>query len=74
MEMSRLTRDGTAKLVSQTKFSGANNADREIFIFPVQLTTSRIGNLLTRLVLITPAECVTIHTYYLVLNRLSNRV
>ena len=29
----------------ETKFSGANG-DREIFIFPVQLTTSRIGNLL----------------------------
>ena len=28
----------------ETKFSGAN-ADREILIFPVQLTTSRIGNL-----------------------------
>ena len=28
----------------ETKFSGAN-ADTEIFIFPVQLTTSRIGNL-----------------------------
>ena len=28
----------------ETKFSGAN-VDREIFIFPVQLTTSRIGNL-----------------------------
>ena len=33
----------------ETKFSGAN-ADSEIFIFPVQLTTSRIGNL-TRLIL-----------------------
>ena len=32
----------------ETKFSGADG-DREIFIFPVQLTTSRIGNL-TRLV------------------------
>ena len=32
----------------EDKFSGAN-ADREIFIFPVQLTTSRIGNL-TRLI------------------------
>ena len=31
----------------ETNFSGAN-ADREMFIFPVQLTTSRIGNL-TRL-------------------------
>ena len=32
----------------ETKFSGAN-AVREIFIFPVQLTTSRIGNF-TRLI------------------------
>ena len=32
----------------ETKFSGAN-ADREIFIFPVQLTTSKIDNL-TRLI------------------------
>ena len=40
MEMNRLTRDGTAEAVSQeTIFSGANG-DREIFIFPVQLTTS----------------------------------
>ena len=44
----------------ETKFSGAN-ADREIFIFPVQLTTSRIGSL-TRLIHIL-AVCVTIHTY-----------
>ena len=48
MEMSRLTRDGTTGPVSRDKFSGAN-ADREIFIFPVQLTTCRIGNL-TRLI------------------------
>ena len=27
----------------ETKLSGANG-DREMFIFPVQLTTSRIGN------------------------------
>ena len=32
----------------ETKFSGAN-ADRKIFIFSVQLTTCRIGNL-TRLI------------------------
>ena len=32
----------------ETKFSGAN-ADKEIFFFPVQLTTFRIGNL-TRLI------------------------
>ena len=42
--MSRLTRDGTVKSVCDTKFPGANG-DREKFIFPVQLTTSRIGNL-----------------------------
>ena len=44
----------------ETKFSCANG-DRELFIFPVQLTTSRIGNL-TRLIH-TLAICVTIHTY-----------
>ena len=42
----------------ETKFSGTN-VDREIFIFPVQLTTSRIGNL-TRLIH-TLAICATIH-------------
>ena len=47
----------------QTKFSGANG-DREILIFPVQLTTSRIGNL-TRLIL-TLAVCEE-HTYIHVL-------
>ena len=41
----------------ETKFSGAN-ADREMSIFPVQLTTSRIGNL-TRLIH-TLAMCVTV--------------
>ena len=46
----------------ETKLSGANG-DREKIIFPVQLTTSRIGNL-TRLIL-TLAICDdhTIHTY-----------
>ena len=43
----------------ETKFSGANG-DREIFIFPVQLATSRIGNL-TRLI---PYTCYMYdHTY-----------
>ena len=46
-------------LSRETKFSGAN-ADREILTFPVQLTTSRIGNL-TRLIH-TLATCVT-NTY-----------
>ena len=44
----------------ETKFSGAN-ADREILIFPVQLTTSRIGNL-TRLIH-TLLYVMTIRTY-----------
>ena len=37
------------------------NADRQIFIFPIQLTKCKIGNL-TRLIH-TLAICVTIHTY-----------
>ena len=41
----------------ETKFSGAN-ADRKILIFPVQLTTCRIGNL-TRLIY-TLAICLTL--------------
>ena len=49
LRVSKLKRDGTADNLSRkTKFSGANG-DREMFIFPVQLTTSRIGNL-TRLI------------------------
>ena len=39
-----MTRDGTAEAVVRAQYSGAS-ADREMFIFPVQLTTSRIGNL-----------------------------
>ena len=57
--MSRLTRDGTAEPVSRDKFSGTHG-DRGIFIFPVQLTTSRIGNL-TRLIH-TLLYVMTIHT------------
>ena len=49
-------------LAREGKFLGANG-DREKFnfIFPVQLTTSRIGNL-TRLIH-TLAICVTMHAY-----------
>ena len=61
--MSRLTRDRTAEPVSRDQFSGAN-ADRKIFLFPFQLTTSRIGNL-TRLIH-TPAIYVTITYIYIV--------
>ena len=48
MEMSRLTRGGTVNPFRETKLSGTYR-DRGIIIFPVQLTTSRIGNL-TRLI------------------------
>ena len=42
--MSGLMRDGTRpNLTRETKLSGANG-DREIPVFPVELTTSRIGN------------------------------
>ena len=53
-------RTGLPSPSRETKFSGANG-DREIFIFRVQLTMSRIGNL-TRLIH-TLAICVTMHTY-----------
>ena len=43
-----LTRDGTAELSRDTKFSGANG-DKEKNVFPDQLTTSGINNL-TRLI------------------------
>ena len=59
--MGRLTRDGMAEPASrETKFSGTHG-DRGIFIFPVQLTTSRIGDL-TRLIH-TLLHVMTIHTY-----------
>ena len=49
MEMSRLTRDGTAEPVSRDQILRHARGQGSI-IFPVQLTTSRIGNL-TRLIL-----------------------
>ena len=48
METSRLTRGGTAEPVSRDQIPDMNG-DREISMFSVQLTTSRIGNL-TRLI------------------------
>ena len=49
--MSGPTRDGTGQPnpSRETKLSGANGDRGIILIFPVQLTTSRIGNL-TRLI------------------------
>ena len=58
--MSRLTRDGTADPVSRDQISGTHG-DRGIFIFTVQLTRSRIGNL-TRLIH-TLLYVTIIHTY-----------
>ena len=63
--MSGLTRDGTDEPAShEAKLSGAN-VDREIIFFPVQLTTSRIGNL-TRLIstLLYVMTISYIHTYH----------
>ena len=51
----------------ETKFS-CTHADREIFIFPVQLTTCRTGNL-TRLIHATLAICVIMHTMGKIKNR-----
>ena len=60
MEDERLRGSLKHHFMNTSKFSGTHG-DREIFIFPVQLTTSRTGNL-TRL--IHTLLCVmTIHTY-----------
>ena len=58
--MSRLTRDGTAEPVSRDQILRHALGQGNI-IFPVQLTTSRIGNL-TRLIH-TLLYVMTIHTY-----------
>ena len=58
--MSRLTRDGTAEPVSRDQILRHARGQVNI-IFPVQLTTSRIGNL-TRLIH-TLLYVMTIHTY-----------
>ena len=58
-EQADARRDCQTRL-AKIKFSGAN-ADKEIFIFPGQLTTCRIGSL-ARLIHAL-AICVTIHTY-----------
>ena len=60
MEMSRLTRDGTAEPVSRDQILRHARGQGNI-IFPVQLTTSRIGNL-TRLIH-TLLYVMTIHPY-----------
>ena len=61
MEMSRLTRDGTAEPVSRDHILRREREQGNIDFPCFQLTTSRIGNF-TRLIH-TLATCVTIHTY-----------
>ena len=58
--MSRLTRDGTAEPISRDQILRHARGQGDI-LFPVQLTTSRIGNL-TRLIHTLP-YVMTIHTY-----------
>ena len=60
IEMSRLTRDGTAEPISRDQILRHARGQGNI-IFPVQLTTSRTGNL-TRLIN-TLLYVMTIHTY-----------
>ena len=62
METSRLTRDGTAEPVSRDQILRHTRGQGNI-IFPVQLTTSRIGNL-TRLIH-TLLYVMSIHKYIL---------
>ena len=44
-ESSRLTREGTAEPVSRDQIHRRVRGQRGMLIFPVHLTTSRIGNL-----------------------------
>ena len=60
--MSRLTRDGAAEDVSRDQILRHARGQGNV-IFPVQLTTSRIGNL-TRLIYTLP-YVITIHIYIL---------
>ena len=59
--MSRVTRDGTAEPVSRDQILRHARGQGNFFIFPVQLTTSRIGNV-TRLTH-TLLYVMNIHTY-----------
>ena len=56
-----MKQDGTAEPVSRDQFSGANG-DRKILIFPVQLTTGRVGNL-TRLIHTHAVSYMSTHTF-----------
>ena len=60
MELSRLTRDGTAEPISRDQILRHARGQGNI-IFPVQLTTSRIGNLTW--LIHTLLYVMTIHTH-----------
>ena len=64
--MSRLTRDGTAEPVSRDQILRHARGQGNI-ISPVQLTTSRIGNV-TRLLIHTLLYVMTIHNTYIQYN------
>ena len=70
--MGRLTRDGTAQLVSRDQILWRERGQVISIFFPVQLTTRRIGNL-TRSTH-TPLHVMTVHTYHLVRIGLKNEV
>ena len=59
--MSGLTRDGTDEPVSRDQIL-RHERRRKIFIFPVQLTTSRIGNLTPLIHTLLKVLTMTIHT------------
>ena len=63
MEMSRLTRDGTAEPVSRDQILRHARGQGNI-IFPVQLTTSRIGNLTRLIHTLLHVMTIHIHTWY----------
>ena len=52
----------------ETKFSGTHG-DRGMFIFPVQLTTSRIGNLTRLIHTLLYVMTIHIHTYILTVRK-----
>ena len=60
-EMNRLTRDWIAEPVSRYQVIRREQRGQEIFIFTVQLTTCRIGNLTTQLIRSLAITCLTIH-------------
>ena len=60
--MSRLTRDGTAEPISRDQIL-RHARGQENIIFPVQLTTSRIGNLTLLIHTLLYVMTIHIHTY-----------